>query len=203
MIIKQGIIMRVKLIICLSFICLSLLFSTCATQNSNIEYFYVYTLSENEKLSTFIETQNKMNEYSKLENIPTVQSGKDIILSYSEIIKVLLDKENYSEEFFEEYIKLHFIYIIFYNQYDNVWHISLNGISTSLIIDYTSNNTYARKNDMNYSRNLIPNINRWMELNNIPSLDDSIRLCLTGDNNNPGSYVIEVFGKPLDILGNK
>lgn len=160
-----------------------------------------YTLSKGETLSAFIENQDEMNDYAKHENIPTDKDIRDAFASYEDSIVEYISKfseddiKEFSEKFsgisIEEFMKLNFLYSIYYNIKNKVWYIDLIGRSTTLSLEYSSNMDYAYKNGLRYSNNLVPFINRWMNLNTIPSLENGVRVNINGDLDDG---IVELFG---------
>jgi hypothetical protein len=177
----------------------------CVSQNYSVKNdsddLMFYTLSKGETLSAFIENQNKMNDYAKYENIPTDKDIRDAFASYEELILEFRSKlseddiKEFSEEFsgisIEEFMKLNFLYSICYNRKNKVWYIDLIGRSTTLYLEYSSNRDYAYKNEFRYSNNLIPFINRWMDLNTISSLESGFRVNINDDLDD---VIVELFG---------
>jgi hypothetical protein len=146
--------------------------------------------------------------YAKYENVPTDKPLRDDFASYEELIKELLSKlseedvnefsKKFSEISIEEFLKLNFIYTIYYNKKYKLWRIELIGRSTTLYLEYSSDRDYAYKNGLTYYNDLIPYINRWMDLNKIPSLEDALRINI---NNNPDGAIVELYGISLNNLG--
>ena len=148
-----------------------------------------YTLSKGERLATFIETQNSLNEYSKYENVPTSAFYKELFDEFEDFMKEGIEEdlkeitEDDIIEFQQEYPNLtindftdlfsniSFFYIIEYNRNTRVWHLELIGRSTTMIIDFSN----TRREEMSYT-NVIPYIKRWMKLNNVPSVDNVFRV---------------------------
>jgi hypothetical protein len=195
------------------------LFSNCVTTNTNTlsnnpqrtnnksRDVIAYILASGENLSTFIETQNSINEYAKHDIEPTDDFYRELFLEYSDYMK------EGSEEFFkdltEEDIKelqedgltvndvldlfsnISFFYIIEYNRNTKVWYLELIGRSTTLVIEFAN----TRKEGMRFAHNVIPYINRWMDLNNIPSVDNVLRIYL---NDVDDDIIPELFGIRLE-----
>lgn len=173
----------------------------------------VYRLSRNEDLSKFIETQNRMNDYAKYENVPTDPKYREMFAefeahmgeTYSGLFKEMTAEDN--EEFQDRYgispetfaeltNKLTLIYNIEYDRSQRVWYIELIGRSTTVYIELTSNSRYAMDNGLRYYNSVISFVNRWMDLNNIQSLDMNIRLNINEDFE---IYIVELFGIPFDL----
>ena len=156
-------------------IILALSFMSCVTQSYSTNNSRDYYLSKGEKLKTFIETQDQVHRFSKHNIIPTDNLYKTMLNSFDE---------------------LDFIYNILYDSYYQSWLIALIGRSTTLYLEYTSNYNYAQNNWL-LPDNKIPYVNSWMNLNNVPSLDNSIRNHLVWElNNGTGGLILEVDGEP-------
>ena len=154
-----------------------------------------YTLARGEQLSTFINTQNSLNEYAKYENVPTSAKYRELFVEYEDFMK---DNKEFEQEYEgltkEDFLDLlnniSFFYTIEYNKITRVWYLELIGRSTTMIIEFTN----TRREGMSYT-NVIPYINRWMELNNVPSVDNVLRVYI---NNIDEDIIPEFLGTQLE-----
>jgi hypothetical protein len=194
--------------------------SSCVSQNYNSvpqnnndnrntnKNITIYTLEKGEKLKTFIETQNKMNQLSRFENFPTNEIYKELIIKYEEFaeetFKEYSGKNNSDfqdeyknmdlDEIINAFKNIAFIYHIKYDNKLRVWYLELIGRSTTLSLEFTSNIEYARGKGFQYS-GVIPYVNDWMDLNNIPSVDNILRVYAEIDRD---VFRMEFFGEHLE-----
>jgi hypothetical protein len=183
-----------------------LLFLSCGTVNTKNENrtsndIVFYRLSKGEELSKFIETQNRMNEYARFEHTPTGDGGKEMFDYFVEHFEEYFNRndesrQNLQNENLLDFFRLHYLYSIIYDNTNKLWTILFIGRSTELVLQYTSNRTYANNNNFRFSNNLIPRINNWMELNNISSLDFSIRVNFSLNNE---IFTLEMLGEPVNF----
>jgi hypothetical protein len=182
--------------------------SSQPTKKSSDDIIF-YTFSKGEKLSTFIETQNTMNRYAKYENIPTDESFREMFNSSEKTLSdFFLNElpEKPTKEATEarnrllKAFSLNFIYTIVYNKTNKSWLILLIGRSTTLYLEYTSNEKYARSKDIGISIGLMRFINSWIELNNVSSIDNSLRMYLKVDSNDS---ILEMGGEPFESFFEK
>jgi len=163
-----------------------------------------YILENGEKLSTFIVTQNDLNEYAKHENEPTASFYKEKFTEFENHTKEAIKERpeeaisEFQQEFpdisFNEFIdlfrKIGFFYKIEYNINLKVWHLELIGRSTTLKLDFAN----TRREGMSYYHRVVPHINRWMELNNVGDLNFILRVYI---NDIDDDAIPELFGEPL------
>jgi hypothetical protein len=172
-------------------------------RNSNIT---AYTLARDETLAIFLKTQNSLNEYASHENVPTESKYRELFSEYVNLVNEevgdkldrITDKEK--KEFEEEsglsfdvidlFTRIGFMYKIEYNRETRIWSVLLIGRSTTLQIEMSQ----QRGKNMSYYHNVIPYINRWMELNNVSDLDYVLRIYINEIENNK---IPELFGIPL------
>ena len=180
--------------------------TTRTNRNNGVQ---AYRLARGEELATFITAQNRLNEYAKHENIPTELRFREAFAEYErEAIKIFRENrnnatENEKREFKDEYgitidefidifTRIGFAYKIEYNERTRVWHLELIGRSTTLIVDMAQ----TRRDGMSYYHNVIPYINRWMELNNVSDLDAIMRIYINQVDEN---MELELFGVPFNF----
>jgi hypothetical protein len=210
---------------CLFSALILILFSSCLsydnynatdTQSNNINSskkninITAYILAKDENLSTFIQTQNRLNDYASHDNVPTEGKYKELFSEYSNLVNENMgdtlntitdnEKREFEKEYsisFDDILKLFtqigFLYKIEYNRETRIWGVLLIGRSTTLQIEMSQ----QRDRNMSYYHNVIPHINRWMELNKVSDLDHVLRIYI---NEIAEDVTPELFGVSLNNL---